>query len=107
LKGVLVATSIDFPRVHDIRQLLGMLASRGVTIPQAVQQAEVLTPYAVQTRYPADFPDIAEDELEEAQAAAEATVAWAEAEISSRSASTRRESQSSHARDVDQSERDS
>ena len=76
LKGVLVARGLDFPRTHDVRQLLAMLITSGMRVPREVQRAEVLTPYAVQTRYPEDSPDIPDHELEAAQAAA--AVAWAD-----------------------------
>ena len=81
LKGVCVAIGVAFPRAHDLRQLLDMLTASGMKVPRKVQRAEVLTPYAVQTRYPADLPEIEDDELNEAQAAAEATLAWAEKQI--------------------------
>ncbi len=89
LKGVLVARRLDFPRTHDLRQLLDILIASGMRVPRAVQRAEVLTPYAVQTRYPTEMPAISDDELDEAQTAAAATVAWAETRVTSTRETTR------------------
>lgn len=78
LKAVLIRSGVDFPRIHDISELVELLSSSGVIVLPEVRDADILTPYAVQTRYPADLPDIPDEELDAAQAAATRVVTWAE-----------------------------
>jgi HEPN domain-containing protein len=55
LKAVLVSWRIDFPYTHDIKGLLRIAETSGIVIPPTIQQAALLTPYAVETRYPGDW----------------------------------------------------
>jgi HEPN domain-containing protein len=50
LKAILLSRKIDFPYTHDIKGLIRIAETNGVVIPSAIQQAAVLTPYAVETR---------------------------------------------------------
>lgn len=50
-------------------------------MPETVQEAAILTDYAVSARYPGLLEPIEEDELERAIALAEGVVAWASAQI--------------------------
>jgi HEPN domain-containing protein len=81
LKGVLVARKIDFAFTHDIGLLLNTLIAAKVRLPRPVRRADMLTPYAVQTRYPADLPEIPDTEVAEAEEVARTDVTWAEARI--------------------------
>ena len=81
LKAVFVWRGIDFPRTHDLAQLVTLLVADGVVFPRTVRRVEVLTPYAVQSRYPADLPEISDDELTQAQAAATTAIAWAQKKV--------------------------
>jgi len=54
LKAVLVANSMAVPNIHSIRRLIDLLPAN-LTIPAEVQDAAVLTDYAVSSRYPGDF----------------------------------------------------
>ncbi len=82
LKAVLIASSIPFPRTHNITRLLELIPEdRG--IPKLVRDAVVLTDYAVASRYPAAYEPVDDEELEEALALAEAVVSWAEDEVGS------------------------
>ena len=74
LKAVLLSMEIEFPYTHDIKGLLRIAETSGVVIPPAIQQAALLTPYAVETRYPGDWMDITESEMQEALQTAERTV---------------------------------
>jgi HEPN domain-containing protein len=78
LKAVLVFYKVDFPPIHDIQQLLRLLEKADIAIPADVQNAGILTPYAVETRYPGYWGDIGNKEVQEAVLLAEAVLAWAE-----------------------------
>ena len=81
IKAVLIAGGVVPPKVHDVGRLLDLLASRGVEVPESVEEASRLTPFAVISRYPADFGEVDEAEWSEAVALARATVAWAAREV--------------------------
>jgi HEPN domain-containing protein len=51
LKVVLVMADIDFPRSHDLRELADMAVDNGVAVPESIQEARWLTPWAAQLRY--------------------------------------------------------
>lgn len=84
LKGVIVKSGVDYPRVHDINELLRVLTDIGLKVPKKVREADLLSPFAVQTRYPGDLPDIPDDEMDAAEHAATAAVTWAESKIVSK-----------------------
>ncbi|MCI0417847.1 MAG: HEPN domain-containing protein [Acidobacteria bacterium] len=62
LKAVLIFRSIDFPRTHNIRVLLSLLAPPGQLIPQELSGAIGLTTYATVSRYPGAAEPVTEDE---------------------------------------------
>lgn len=66
LKAYLVHCQIDFPKTHDIQQLLDTVQLTNSAVAEALGPSIILTQYAVQARYPGDLP---EPELEETQAA--------------------------------------
>lgn len=80
IKAVFVARGVEFPFVHDLARLLATLEGLGAEIPQMVHRAGTLSHFAGATRYPVNVPT-AEHEYQDALAIAEATVAWAEAQI--------------------------
>ncbi len=80
LKAVLVANSIPIPRTHSLTMLLGLMPG-DLELPQAVDDAVILTDYAVASRYPGDYEPVDENELREAVRLAEATVTWAQEEV--------------------------
>ena len=62
-----------------IAKLLALLDDAGQAIPDALwEAATVLTPYAVETRYPGVTGSVTEDEYRQAVALAEKVVQWAE-----------------------------
>lgn len=77
VKAVLLSRAIEFPYPHDIKGLLMIAETNGIVIPPDIQQAVMLTPYAVETRYPADWMDITESDVEEALKTARNTIGWA------------------------------
>ena len=83
LKAVLLSRKIEFPYTHDIKGLLKIAETIALVIPPAIQQAALLTPYAVETRYPGDWMDITESDVQEALKTAEHTILWAKTILAS------------------------
>jgi len=77
LKAVLLWQGMAIPRIHDIHVLLQMVERLGIQPPQAVRDARILNPYAVETRYPDYAPGVTQAEVDEAIRLAEAVVVWA------------------------------
>ena len=80
LKSILTLRAIDFPKTHDIEELLDLLDKSGQSIPESLRKGDRLTQYAVELRYP--FPETGEEVSEEdyrvAVAIAQEIVEWAE-----------------------------
>ena len=80
VKAVLIRLNVNFPYTHDLANLL-TLVEEGVPVPPPVQEAAILSDYAVETRYPGLAEPVTEEEYEEAVAIAERVVEWAEAVV--------------------------
>ena len=65
IKAVLVLDGTDFPRTHDIEQLVSFLP-RGILDTWALREQRTLTQYATTTRYPGDYEPIAMAEAKRA-----------------------------------------
>mgnify|MGYP000577913454 CR=1 FL=1 len=81
LKALLVADQVDFPRTHDLGELLALLRQTGRRWPAGLEQVEELTPLAVQTRYPGFDDPVEEAEADEAIRLASETLVWVKAEL--------------------------
>ncbi len=88
LKSVCILHEIIFPKTHDIAYLIELLEKGGVAIPEAVQQAKLLTGYAVESRYPGDYEPVDETEYIKSVEIAENVLKWAEMKINEKSTST-------------------
>ena len=77
LKAVLIYLEIDFPNTHSIQKLIELLPD-GLQAQEVVSQAVILTPYAVQARYPGDVEEVSESEYNEAISIAADVVRLAE-----------------------------
>jgi len=77
LKAVLLSANVEFPRTHSIRTLVESLPD-GVYRDPVLDEAAVLTEYAVATRYPSELEPLIEEEYEEAVAMAAAVLKWAQ-----------------------------
>lgn len=51
LKVALVVADVDFPRSHDLRELVDIATDSDVTVPGSIEEARWLTPWAAQLRY--------------------------------------------------------
>jgi HEPN domain-containing protein len=80
LKAVLVHKNVPPPRTHNLRTLLDLL-TESTRLPAEIEDAAVLTDYAVMSRYPGDVEPVGQQEYSEALQLAEAVVAWAKKEI--------------------------
>jgi HEPN domain-containing protein len=69
IKALLVWRSIDFPRIHDIGELVALLPEEA-SLPLTGEEQEGLTDYAVISRYPGDWEPLGQTEAEQAVALA-------------------------------------
>jgi len=76
LKAVLVTRHISVPRTHNIGLLLDLLPKHMI-IPEDMEEAAILTDYAVMSRYPGDAEPVTESEYERAVYLAEVVLVWA------------------------------
>jgi HEPN domain-containing protein len=76
LKAILVKLSQPFPKTHSIGTLLKLIEEAGVEIPENINQAKLLTAYAVDTRYPGDYEPVSKEEYKEALKIAEDVFKW-------------------------------
>jgi HEPN domain-containing protein len=84
IKALLIKHSIEFPYVRDIAQLLTLLEKAGQNIPRSVRQAEMLTRFAVFTRYPGIAEGVSDEEYDEALAMAEEVIRWVQGRLKAR-----------------------
>ncbi len=77
-KAVLLFHKIDFPFTHDLEELLDTFETAKIPIPSNLLNVGILTPYAVETRYPGYWGEITETDISEAIKFAEDTIKWTE-----------------------------
>jgi HEPN domain-containing protein len=58
LKALLVSRQIEFPKTHDLEELLELLAPVRPDVAAMLEGIEVLNPFGVKIRYPGDFPEL-------------------------------------------------
>lgn len=58
LKAFLVRHQIEFPKTHDIAKLLILAATVKPEMAESLREAEFLTPFGVEVRYPGDAPEL-------------------------------------------------
>ncbi len=81
VKALLLKRGVAFPHVHDLARLLTLLEGAGEKIPESVRQAEMLTRYAVVTRYPGLAEPVTEVLYHEAVATAQTVIEWVESRL--------------------------
>ena len=62
IKAFLVSKQIDFPKTHDLRQLIDIVRSIDSELANGLDASNILSDYGVETRYPGDLPDLSKDE---------------------------------------------
>ena len=80
-KAALLHLGVDFPYTHELALLIKALREEGIGLPQDVEQASRLTPFAVDTRYPGGAEPVTREDYENAVAIAERVLRWAEKRI--------------------------
>ncbi|HEY5287587.1 MAG TPA: HEPN domain-containing protein [Solirubrobacteraceae bacterium] len=75
LKVALVLADVDFPRSHDLRELVDIPTDNDVPVPGSIEEARWLTPWAAQLRYEMLEPP----DRDAAFSTASDAVAWATA----------------------------
>ncbi|MFH0702423.1 MAG: HEPN domain-containing protein [bacterium] len=81
LKALLIYYGIEFPKTHDLSELLKLLINRTtIVIPDKVKEAIKLTLYATITRYP-NWNKITKQKYKEALILAESVYNWVEEQI--------------------------
>ena len=78
VKALLLHKKVPFTRTHDILSLLTLLDQSGVEVPEEIRQVDILTAYAVDTRYPGQAEDVTREEYLQAVNLAERVVSWAD-----------------------------
>jgi HEPN domain-containing protein len=81
IKAVFVLRNVAFPHTHNIEHLLALAERNGIPLRAGVREAGVLTPYAVEARYPGPWAPVSDSELQEALRIAREVVDWAKAMI--------------------------
>ena len=76
LKAVLVAYHVPVLKTHNIGLILD-LVSEHTAIPKGLEDAAILTDYAVMCRYPGDVEPIGQPEYERALCLADKVLNWA------------------------------
>ena len=66
LKAYLVWRQIEFPKTHDIRKLLILAAAVQQGLFDSLADADILTPFGVELRYPGEAPEVLPGEEETA-----------------------------------------
>jgi HEPN domain-containing protein len=84
LKAALVRAGVDFPRTHDLQELVELVAETDHPLPDELLEAVSLTPFAVQHRYPGEEDPPGEEEIRSALALADKAVAWARERLQGR-----------------------
>ncbi len=70
LKAFLTWHQVEFPKTHDVKRLLELAASCDQHLAESLSEAADLTPYAVEYRYPGEYPSVTPHEAEKAVALA-------------------------------------
>lgn len=84
VKAVIRMRGAEFPLTHDLDLLFRLAEEAGCRIPDAIQEAGMLTPYAVEAHYPGFQDEITDTDVSDAIRMAEAVFQWAQAEIAGR-----------------------
>ena len=66
LKAVLTRHQVEFPKTHDIGQLLDLIAPIDIDLSESLRDTIVLTAYGVGIRYPSDSPSVTASDAQQA-----------------------------------------
>jgi HEPN domain-containing protein len=77
MKAVLLCRVGKFPYIHDLSELVHCLTAQGVQVPEFVEDAVSLTPFAVEGRYPGLDEEVSPLERVDAVRKARLVLGWA------------------------------
>jgi HEPN domain-containing protein len=66
LKAFLTYHQVEFPKTHDIDELLDMIAPIDSKLSESLRDVIILTNYGVDVRYPGDFPNVTSGDAQQA-----------------------------------------
>ncbi len=81
LKAVYLSRGWTFRYIHDLEELFTDLQAKGLSIPEQILEAVILTDYALDTRYPGIANPITHEEYKRAVTLAERVVRWAQTQV--------------------------
>jgi len=76
VKALYISPGKEFLFTHDLDRLLLGLEELGLEITEALDEAAILTRYALETRHPGGFEPVTASEYREAIHHAEVVLAW-------------------------------
>ncbi len=62
LKAVLVHYQVEFPKTHDLGNLLDLIALVNPLLADSLRSATALNPFGATMRYPSDLPELTVDD---------------------------------------------
>lgn len=71
LKAYLTWQQTEFPKTHDMKRLVELVAVSDPALATALDEAAALTPYAVEYRYPEEYAPVTSDDITRATALAD------------------------------------
>ena len=66
LKAFLTYHQVEFPKTHDIDELLDLIAPIDSKLSESLRDVIALTNYGVDVRYPGDFPNVTGSDAQQA-----------------------------------------
>lgn len=81
MKALYIARGEEFLFTHDLDRLAMGLEQIGIEITEPIDQATILTRYAMDTRYPGGFEPVSAAEHQEAVRLAETVITWVKVQI--------------------------
>ena len=83
LKALLIWHEVDFRKTHDLTELMEACQALPRIDISSIEDSDVLSAFAVETRYPGPTVPIERDEAERAVAKAEQVIEWVKSYLSS------------------------
>jgi len=62
LKALLVRHQVEFPKAHNLGELLDLVAQVAPALATTLRSATTLNPYGVEVRYPGDLPHMTDED---------------------------------------------
>ena len=81
LKAVYQHNGWVFRYTHDLDELISGLKRENIEVPEEIIEADILTRFAWESRYPYFGEQVTEEEHREAVLQAETVIAWAEKQL--------------------------